>query len=104
LGLGHKSPVTKAPGLAPRISPAFSRKPRCVTPGASAEAEMARPSLVNASSLSLASRQVQQAARSSRVVNASGSASSATLSPPTVISRMAKARLPSAASQLFKTG
>jgi hypothetical protein len=59
---------------------------------------------VEASSFSLASRQVQQARRSSRVVNASGSAKSATLSPPIVISRIDIALRPAVVSQDFSTG
>jgi hypothetical protein len=59
---------------------------------------------VDLSSSALISLQVQHAARSSRVVNASGSASKSTFSPATVISRIAISLRPSAATHAFSAG
>jgi hypothetical protein len=73
-------------------------------PGASADSSTARPMRVDLSSASLISLQVQHAARSSRVVNPSGSASKASFGPATVISRIATALRPSAATHAFSTG
>ena len=88
----------------PWVSPAFWRKPRWMRPGASADSLIARPIRVDLSSASLISLQVQQAARSSRVVRASGSASKASFWPATLISRIATALRPSAATHAFSVG
>ncbi len=102
--LWQRSPVRKAPDLASRVNPAFSKNPRCPIPGVSAEPAIARATRVELNSSLPASRQVQHARRSSRVVRLSGSARSATPSPPIVMVRIAIALRPSGAEQASSVG